>query len=319
MEVSETNTITAEHYIDATAGLQGVVNIGGSGFSAGYEYATSKRFGKTTSQTNADASVMSYTLIDANGGDKFNIDVFRDPMYGTPVFKLKDGTISSCPYEGGYQRDQPKLKIDGSNDDYLLSKGNPIGSSATFKIDLCNESNEPRTYNLQLNANTNLNGAVVSASGVPLNGNDDGQVFNVPANSCLQDLVIEVKQLSANSPKDYPYLELYLFSDCDPDISSSIFASVYFGDATGVNDVTDQSQLSVYPNPASTYIKMQLPANKNIESVHVLNFAGSTMQNIESNIESSNAEVDLSSLPKGIYVLQVKSKDDVFVKKVVIQ
>jgi hypothetical protein len=59
-----------------------------------------------------------------------------------------------------------------------------------------------RTYNLKLNAQSNFNGAVVSAAGVPLNGNDLGQSFTIPANSCAQDLVVEVKQLSANSLLD---------------------------------------------------------------------------------------------------------------------
>ena len=42
------------------------------------------------------------------------------------------------------------------------------------------KSNEARTYNLALNAASNLNGAVISASGVPLNGNDAGQVYSIP-------------------------------------------------------------------------------------------------------------------------------------------
>lgn len=318
MEVTETNTIAVEHYIGATAGLQGVVNIGGSGFSAGYEYATEKRFGKTTSQTNADATVLTYTLKDAHGGDKFNVDVLRDRMYGTPVFKLKDGTISSCPYEGGYQRDQPKLKHDGNTNDYIISQGNPVGSSASFKIDLCNESNEDRTYNLKLNATTNLNGAVVSASGVPLNGNDQGQVYNIPKNSCLQDLIVEVKQLSANSPKDYPNLELFLFSDCDPDISSSVFASVYFGALSGVNDQTDDSLLSVFPNPASGFVNINLLEGQNISSVRLIDGTGRLVRN-ESGIGNASHQINISNLPSGIYSIQVQSGKHLFVRKLVVE
>ena len=319
LEVSETNTISVEHYIGATAGLQGVVNIGGSGFSAGYEYATEKRFGKTTSQTNATANALAYTFADANEGDKFIVDVFRDPMFGTPVFKLKEGTISSCPYEGGYQRDQPRLKHNDTNQDYIVSQGNPVGSSATFKIDLCNESSESRTYNLALNAASNLNGAVISASGVPLNGNDAGQVYTVPANSCLQDLIVEVKQLSANSPLSYPNLELYLYSPCDDNISSSVFASVYFGTATSVNEVSDNHALTVYPNPASGILNIQLDDEMAITSIQLTDAMGRLVDKVNSHQTTSHWQMDVNHLVPGMYTLQVQTANKTLVKKVMIQ
>lgn len=319
MEVSETNTITVEHYIAGTAGLQGVVNIGGSGFSAGYEYATEKRFGETTSQTNANSTVLSYTLIDGSEGDLFNVDVYRDLMYGTPVFKLKAGTISSCPYEGGYQRDQPKLKHNGINEDNIILEGNPVGSSASFKIDLCNESNETRIYNLALNAASNLNGAVISASGVPLNGNDAGQVYSVPANSCLQDLIVEVKQLSSNSPLSYPDLELYLYSSCDDAISSSVFASVYFGNATSVNDLADNNKLTVYPNPTSGILNIKLLEDYKINGVKLMDATGRLLRNEFVNDNTQSHQMDVSNLPLGIYSLQVQSDEKIFVKKIMIQ
>jgi hypothetical protein len=225
--VLETNSLEVEHYTEFNTGISTVLEIGGSGISGGYEYRGSYRYGKTNNSSAEVAKMVRYTLADDDGGDKFDVKVVRDPMYGTPVFRVESTSKSSCPYQGGYQRDQPKLKHDGTTNDHITLLGNPVGSSATFKLDLCNESNEVRTYNLKLNAQSNLNGAVVSAAGVPLNGNDLGQSFNVPANSCVQDLIVEVKQLSANSPLSYPDLELFLYAPCEEDIQTSIFASVY--------------------------------------------------------------------------------------------
>lgn len=318
MEVTESSTLTVENYIDATAGLQGVVNIGGSGFSAGYEYSSSKHFGATTAATNAISNTLSYTLTDANQEDKFIVDVLRDPMYGTPVFRLNAGSETSCPYEGGYQLDQPKLRHDGSADDHIVSQGNAIGSSVLFKIDLCNESKEDRTYNLALKANSNLNGAVVSAAGVPLNGNDLGQEFDIPANSCLQDLIIEVKQLSASSPLSYPNLELYLYSPCDKGIQSSVFASVYFGDATGVRDLVDNNLLSVSPNPTTGLLQVNLPEGVTMESVRVLDMSGKCVQSVKLNDATSSLELNLGDLPKGLYVVQAQGDRQVFVKQVAV-
>ncbi len=174
-------------------------------------------------------------------------------------------------------------------------------------------------YNLKLNAASNLNGAVVSAAGVPLNGNDGGQVFDVPANGCVQDLVVEVKQLSANSPLSYPNLELFLFSPCEQGIQTSVFASVFFGNATGVNDLADNNLLSVSPNPTSGWLQISLPEGNTLEAVRVMDLAGKTVRNLEPGAAASKTELDLSGLPKGIYALQARSEGQVFVKKVVVE
>ncbi len=319
IEITDTRTITTETYIDGAFGLQAVVNVGGSGFSGGYEYKTQKRFGETTAQSGTAAKNVRYTFRDDDAGDKFNVDVVRDPMYGTPAFRLKSGTISSCPYEGGYQRDQPKLKHDGETTDTLIKQGIPVGSSATFKLDLCNESNEARTYNLKLNAQSNLNGAVVTAAGVPLNGNDLGQTFTVPANSCVQDLVLEVRQLSMISPLAYPNLEIFMYSPCDEDIKSSVFASVYFGTATSTREVGDATLLSVFPNPTSSQLRITLAGDDRIESYQLNDLTGKTLHHANLKSAVQQTDLDLSALPKGMYLLQVRSGERVYAKKVLVQ
>ncbi|MEI6408844.1 MAG: T9SS type A sorting domain-containing protein, partial [Bacteroidota bacterium] len=319
VSILETNSIEVEHYIEFNTGISSVVEIAGSGISGGYEYKGSYRYGKTQTQSVDNTQKVSYNLKDDDTGDLFNMKVVRDPMYGTPVFRLDPGTKTSCPYQGGYQRDQPKLKHNGTTNDHITLQGNPVGSSATFKIDLCNDSNEPRIYNLQLNSASNLNGAVVSAAGVPLNGNDDGQVFPVPANGCIQGLVVEVKQLSANSPLSYPDLELFLYAPCEKDIQSSVFASIFFGNATGVNDLADNSLLSVSPNPTSGWLQISLPEGNSLEAVRVMDLSGKTVRNLELGAAASKTELDLSGLPKGIYALQARAEGQVFVKKVVVE
>jgi Secretion system C-terminal sorting domain len=316
--VLETQSLEVEHYIDFNTGVSAVMEIGGSGVSGGYEYKGSYNYGKTNNVSAEVAKVVRYSLADDDGGDAFNLKVVRDPMYGTPVFRVEPTSKSSCPYQGGYQRDQPKLKHDGTTNDHITSADNPVGSSATFKVDICNESNEARTYNLKLNAQSNLNGAVVSAAGVPLNGNDLGQSFNVPANGCVQDLIIEVKQLSANSPLSYPDLELFLYSPCEEDIQTSVFASVFFG-TSGVNDLTDNSLLSVSPNPTSGWLQISLPEGNSLEAVRVMDLSGKTVRNLELGAAASNTAIDLSGLPKGIYALQARSEGKVFLKKVVVE
>lgn len=317
--VVNTNTLDVQNYLEASVGISALVEVAGSGVSGGYEYTNKHRYGNTTTNSQETQKMVKYTLTDDDAGDKFDVKIVRDPMFGTPVFRLESSTKSSCPYQGGYQRDQPKLKHDGTTNDHITSTKNPIGSSVTFKLDICNESNEARNYNLKLNATSNLNGAVVSASGVPLNGNDLGQTYMVPANSCLQDLIVEVKQLSANSPLSYPNLELFLYSECEPDIQSSVFASIYFGNATAVENETNNDLLKVYPNPSSGKLNISFGSDKNIEFINIMDMSGKTILYAPIIDSKSIHEIDLSGQAKGVYVLQVQSNGKRQTKKLILE
>ena len=41
---------------------------------------------------------MSFTLHDSDIGDMFDVAIFKDPVYGTPVFRTESGR-SMCPHE----------------------------------------------------------------------------------------------------------------------------------------------------------------------------------------------------------------------------
>jgi hypothetical protein len=320
IDIVNTSSITTEHYVEGTFGLDVVLNFAGSGFGLGYEYATSERFGETMNESGESSQVLDYTLTDDDGGDIFSVDIVRDPMFGTPVFRLNQGSKTSCPYEGGYRRDQPKLTLANSIETEYYTDGNPDSSLVTFKVDLCNESNEERQYFLKLNAETNLNGAVVKAAGFELNGNDLGQEFNIAAHDCIEDLIIYVTQQPGSPVLSYPEMELFLYSLCDPDIKSSIFASVYFGDATNVKDIQgDASLMTIYPNPTSGNLKIQLAENHLIEVYTLRDMSGKMIHNVKMIDPVPQEELDLKGTPPGIYLLQVRSGQQLISKKVVVQ
>lgn len=152
-----------------------------------------------------------------------------------------------------------------------------------------------------------------------MNGNDLGQTYLVPANSCLQDLIVEVKQLSANSPLSYPNLELFLYSECEPDIQSSVFASIYFGNATAVENETNNDLLKVYPNPSSGKLNISFGSDKNIEFINIMDMSGKTILHAPIIDSKSIHEIDLSGLAKGVYVLQVQSNGKRQTKKLILE
>lgn len=222
-----TNTITVDNFVETNTGLQTVVNIGGSGFSGGYNIRTNKSYGQTNASTNSSTTTMALHLEDDDSGDLLNINIYRDPMFGTPLFKLQNGSRSSCPFEGGYQRDQPAIQIVGTNQNNITIPNVTLGTPASFQVKLCNNNTtEARTYNLGFVSQTNLNDLLISAAGS--SGSSFGP-FTVPANSCrVENYDVNIARRFPSSGVDFSNLELEFFAACEPSIKSSIIANVSF-------------------------------------------------------------------------------------------
>jgi hypothetical protein len=235
------NSLSVDNYIENNNGLQAVVNIGGSGFSGGYNLRTTKSYGQTNTSTSSNTTTIKVHLEDDDAGDVLNTAIFRDPMFGTPLFKLLSGGKSSCPYEGGYQRDQPRIEIVGSVQNNITISNVTLGTPASFQIKLCNDSNESRTYDLGFVSQSNSNDLLISAAGS--SGSQFGS-FTVPANSCrIQNYDVNIARRFPTSDINFSNLELELFPSCEPSIKSSIFANVSFAappPATGV--ATDKTE-----------------------------------------------------------------------------
>ncbi|MFA7447898.1 MAG: T9SS type A sorting domain-containing protein [Weeksellaceae bacterium] len=85
-------------------------------------------------------------------------------------------------------------------------------------------------------------------------------------------------------------------------------------DGMGVNDLTTTS-FSIYPNPTSKFLNVN--AKNTIDGISVYNLAGQEVMKVSP--KSINAALDVSSLPKGTYVVKTsilgKVKTQKFVKK----
>lgn len=321
--VTQTNSIQYEQYLEGTAGVEAVIEVAGSGVTGGYEYKAGKRYGATQNQTNETTKMVEYFLNDNDDGDNFNVDIVSDPMFGTPVFRIKSGTKSSCPYQGGFQRDQPQIKHVGTANDHITILGAPVSldSSAIFQIQVCNNNpNESRTYLLSLDDNSNPGGARVLASGFELNV---PRTYSIAANSCT-NITIEVKRVSNNSTLAYPNLELVLYPECEPEISSSIFASVYFGNATSTGEaLSNIAQLEVFPNPAAQTATLAFDllesAPIRVELYDMLGRLCPAGLNEQLPVGTQQRTVDVSQLPNGVYWLRVQSgTSDFLTRKLVV-
>ncbi|RLD57968.1 MAG: hypothetical protein DRJ01_13185, partial [Bacteroidetes bacterium] len=72
------------------------------------------------------------------------------------------------------------------------------------------------------------------------------------------------------------------------------------------------TNISIYPNPAKNYIKINTD-NLNIETCKIVDVNGKTIK--QQAINSSKLKIEIADLPKGIYFLNLRTKNNTVTKK----
>ncbi len=234
---NSSQSIEVEHYVDTQFGIETGVYFGGSGFKVGAKFTTNKTFGQTQTKTGGQVSDVSVTRYDDDSGDFFDVRIVEDPVYGTPIFILDSAASrTSCPYEGGVQRDKPKLEINGSALPNITVSNISLGNAGNFKVKVCNNSVETRDYSLGFVNESIMNDVFISSSAStgssPFGDNITklGLITGIPPNGGCKTTVydVNVARRFANSPMSYENIEFVAFAECEPEIRSSIFATINF-------------------------------------------------------------------------------------------
>jgi len=87
-----------------------------------------------------------------------------------------------------------------------------------------------------------------------------------------------------------------------------------FSSTLGLNNITEQNKVNVYPNPASNTI--YIDAMETIESVVVYNTLGIQVDNISL---GDMSRVDTSSLSDGLYFFHIQTRNATYSPKIIIQ
>ncbi|QOJ27482.1 MAG: T9SS type A sorting domain-containing protein [Ignavibacteriales bacterium] len=213
--------------VDASVGLEVGATINGIGGVGGFTFRTGFGAGRSSSSTVTTINEVGFSLRDDDVGDAFSVNVYKDRVYGTPVFSTVSGQ-SSCPWEEGtVARDSMGLLTDNS----IAVNVHP-DSFAVFNLSLQNlgQLNESREFQLRVLNETNESGAVIAVNGIVLQG---GLNFTVQPMSQV-NAVLTVKR----GPQAYIYenIGIVLTSPCEWDanagqdlsIADTLFISVRF-------------------------------------------------------------------------------------------
>jgi len=81
----------------------------------------------------------------------------------------------------------------------------------------------------------------------------------------------------------------------------------YSVDNTSITHVTDSPTIMVYPNPSRGFLMVQNNVNTNIDHIEFYNIQGAKVK--EMRILSTHSQIDISDLPKGVYILRIKTAE----------
>jgi len=216
------------------------ITIAVNGTGLGMKFNTGFKVNRTRSTENVEGKVETteFTLADGDQGDYMSVDVYPSLLGFGPVFKLKEGGRTSCPFEDEIvteyykpgtvisektlQRDKPTVAISPS-----LVQNVPMDGAAVFNLTLGNisESNDAREYNIQMVSNSNPNGAIVKVDGI-----DPENTVSINGNSSFNKVLTVEK--GPGPVFEYDSLLFIITAPCQYDAGTSdnqdIADSVYF-------------------------------------------------------------------------------------------
>ncbi|MBI9069509.1 MAG: T9SS type A sorting domain-containing protein, partial [Salinivirgaceae bacterium] len=92
--------------------------------------------------------------------------------------------------------------------------------------------------------------------------------------------------------------------------------SVYVDVATGINNVINSTDVTVYPNPNNGKFNIALNLNVNTVNMKVVNMQGQVVANFNNIEANSTQSVELSNVAEGIYYIRISSENEAIIKKV---
>ncbi|WP_288436570.1 T9SS type A sorting domain-containing protein [uncultured Chryseobacterium sp.] len=311
-------------------GFQDVVVIGRDGNDDGYfAVLMNDGTGHLTPQTitGTDISDVSLSIGDLNndgyydfivsGNENYNA-VVKTYIYDVSNHKFNEGSITGITDLGG-----PGVVhlFDFNNDHHLdvLLGGFDWAASDLPSLTKVFKNNST-AVNAKPNAPTQLN---VTKNGNRFNFSWSGASDDkTPVNALRYEITVGSTQ-GANDIAKYVVTTPSWFLELDPVIQNvywsvkSIDASKVYSDAStqdtlGTADITYDQQLVIYPNPVSDKVYIR---GEKVSEAEMYAMDGRKI-NISVNGDQS---IDVSHVPKGVYILKLKIKNEITTRKLTIK
>lgn len=184
--------------------------------------------------------------------------------------------------------DGGELQIDATN----------ISTSAvTLTYDLISSTYDPAWQVLFCDNEVCIPNLPQSRNMLPINPNDSMMVFKVT--------------LNPNGVAGTGTATYRVWDSANPSDEDTISVTFFVSEAVGIEDEAIAAQVELFPQPASNELNLRLPAKLGTVEAQVFNLNGAL---ISSEVVSGFANIDLSNLAAGTYVLRL-TNDKYVVRK----
>lgn len=82
--------------------------------------------------------------------------------------------------------------------------------------------------------------------------------------------------------------------------------TISYQKSSSTQNVKENIDVSIYPNPASSYVSVSMPHGERIQTVHILSKAGKRLSTVRDNFD----RIDVSTLAAGAYILEVEGEEN---------
>lgn len=106
----------------------------------------------------------------------------------------------------------------------------------------------------------------------------------------------------------------FAYVNSPPTIENTLCTTV------GVNNIADKNIISIYPNPVSGILNLEYQSNETERiEIEIINLLSQKVFSklLQVGKGSNNITLEVEEIPSGVYLLQVKSKDSIFIKKII--
>jgi len=272
-----------------------------------YSNTINTSFGGGFEITTGDESVVEYTLTDDDAGDRYALEIRRDPHFAIPIYKTLAGQ-SSCPAERGTQiRTGVEIEAERNSADGI------VGEVLRYKVKLRNTQivDSPRSYGLSLSPTSNPSGAVVRINGALANGgsaisfyfgSDDSSPTGI-TEEIEAEIEISVPSTETNSNSFIEYQDLkFVFSvPCEfhEDIGFDHNSGVY--EDAGIKSIDVLYLSAQFYGPCIEELEMQSPQEN-----WVVNATNNDIQDFTFTIPGTTVENDVVTLPESLTAIDIE-------------
>ena len=231
------------------------------------------------------------TSVDANGclllpSDNFNIEVISETCLGENNGKITITASENYDYTS---------TVNGT--DYSFSENIlPLENLEVGSYEVCvfiAEQNYKQCFNISINPGISVSGkASITSKSVIIELNEGTKPFTVYVNGN-----IEMQTSKSKFEVDVTHGDLV-------EVKTSVVCEGVFS-----KEILMEGIISVYPNPTKNTINFKFPADINEIEVVIYSLLGKNM--LQARVQKNNPKLNISSLPKGLYMVQMNYNDTI--------